>query len=333
MMTFDQLIAPMTVGEFLRDVHGRTHKLLRGAAGRFAGLLTWRDLNRILAEHRLDHPRLRLCGAGGADHDGFVHHSLRRGVLRVPRLDAAALQQRLRDGATLILNDVDELHTPIGRLALALERGFREAVHANLYAAWRDQQGFHLHWDDHDVLVVQIAGRKRWRVYGPTRPAPLTGDGPSMTPPSAPLWEGELRDGDVLYLPRGCWHEACGVGEPTVHVSFAIPSSTGVDFLEWFVGQLRDDVAARENLPRFSGREARAGLVAHLRALVVDRLDDAALDRYLAEHDAHLPARPILGLPWAATPDAAPPEDGAVRLVPPVAVIEREVAGGPSACA
>ena len=122
MMTFDQLIAPMTVGEFLRDVHGRTHKLLRGAAGRFAGLLTWRDLNRILAEHRLDHPRLRLCGAGGADHDGFVHHSLRRGVLRVPRLDAAALQQRLRDGATLILNDVDELHTPIGRLALALER-------------------------------------------------------------------------------------------------------------------------------------------------------------------------------------------------------------------
>ncbi|MGH3831563.1 MAG: JmjC domain-containing protein [Pseudonocardiaceae bacterium] len=33
--------------------------------------------------------------------------------------------------------------------------------------------GFDLHWDDHDVIVVQLAGSKMWEVRGTSRPAPL----------------------------------------------------------------------------------------------------------------------------------------------------------------
>ncbi|WSC07830.1 cupin domain-containing protein [Streptomyces scopuliridis] len=55
---------------------------------------------------------------------------------------------------------------------MELEHWLRTGVQTNLYASLTAREGFGVHWDDHDVIVIQIDGAKRWKLYGPTRTAP-----------------------------------------------------------------------------------------------------------------------------------------------------------------
>ena len=48
-------------------------------------------------------------------------------------------------------------------LALELDH----PVQINAYLTPPAEQGLDIHFDFHDVIVVQLAGRKRWRVWRP----------------------------------------------------------------------------------------------------------------------------------------------------------------------
>lgn len=79
-------------------------------------------------------------------------------------------------------------------------------------------QGFAPHFDDVDVYVLQVEGRKRWRVC-----APLPGHAlPRYS--SRDFVDAEigtcmldvvLEPGDLLYLPRGTIHQAASL--PAAH--------------------------------------------------------------------------------------------------------------------
>jgi hypothetical protein len=47
-MTFDELIAPMPKSVFLADYLDRKHVVLRGAPDRFANVLPWADIERLV---------------------------------------------------------------------------------------------------------------------------------------------------------------------------------------------------------------------------------------------------------------------------------------------
>lgn len=141
-----------------------------------AGLMTWDDPDRILTQHRLDPPRLRLSREGQTLllPDYATPVSTRRHTVW-HRLQPAGLHLLLADGASLALDGTEQLHQPLARFAEDLERAFRTDVRANVYVSWTPTEGFGVHWDDHAVLVVQLEGAKRWRLFGQTRPAPLVG--------------------------------------------------------------------------------------------------------------------------------------------------------------
>ena len=83
----------------------------------------------------------------------------------------------LKNGATLVLNVADDMSAPLKKFTGELERIFRVTVHANLYAGVGEENGFSLHWDNHDTLILQVAGRKAWTVYRPTYPYPMKEEG------------------------------------------------------------------------------------------------------------------------------------------------------------
>ncbi|NEQ84623.1 MAG: cupin, partial [Moorea sp. SIO2I5] len=58
-----------------------------------------------------------------------------------------------------------------------------------------------------------------------------------------------LTPGDVLYIPRGHWHYAVALDQPSLHLTLGIHCQTGVDFLDWLVSELRENEAWRESLP------------------------------------------------------------------------------------
>jgi len=326
-MVFDdlaQLLAPCLSEDFLTAAWGKSYRHIHGWPGKFARLLPWDELNEILMRHRLDYPRLRLMQDGRRlPTNTYLRHAASGGGggsrVSIPRLQHVALTNHLRDGATLVLDAVDELCQPIREVAETLERVFHERVQVNCYAGWRTQRGFDLHWDDHDVFILQVAGRKRWSVYGMTKPSPLRRDDHEIQKPDAeqPLWTETLEDGDLLYLPRGWWHVALPLDEPTLHLTVGVHNRTGVDLLHWLADRMSGVEAFRHDLPLLATEWERAEHLARLRRELLAEWDaHDLLELYYAEQDAKAEPRPLLNLPHSATQDALQ-DDALLRLNTP----------------
>lgn len=316
-----RLLEPCAPDEFLASAWGRDFRHVRGARGKFSRLMPWSRLNDLLAQHRLDSPRLRLTREGKpVPTSSYLRHATGgRNKTPIPRLRATDLTNQLRDGATLVLDAVEELHAPLTALAESLELIFRERVQINLYAGWRTSRGFDLHWDDHDVFILQVAGRKRWRVYGQTRPFPVANDiEPAPKPTGDALWEDTLEDGDLLYIPRGWWHVAFPLDEPTLHLTVGVHKRTGLDLLRWLSDDLRASEVFRSDLPRDAAPDEQAAHVERLRDELVSRFDSDTLIKFFREHDANAEPRPRLSLPFSATTKLSrPAPDALVRLTAP----------------
>ncbi|NKQ57835.1 cupin [Amycolatopsis sp. K13G38] len=324
--TLADLVAPVEVSQFLSDVVGGSYRRFPGKEGRFADLVPWAELDRVLRQHRLEFPRLRLARDGEPipAHEYTEMVPTRRTGL-VPRLRSGQFAEKLRAGATLVLDSVQEMFDPVAELAVRLEHELRERIQVNLYAGWGKTHGFDVHWDDHDALIVQLSGRKRWRMHGVTRPAPLQRDVELPPKPEGePVEDFLLCDGDVLYLPRGQWHDVSAIGEESLHVTIGFNRATGVDMVSWLADQLRSDEIFRTDLPRFATAGQRRAHAAALRARILELADDEVVDRFLADRDAQAPAHPRPGLPWSATSDLLPDgDDAVVRLLTPRAVLTR----------
>ena len=306
------MLSPVDTLEFLENCWGRTFRYIPGTTGKFSALMPWSVLNRILEQHRLEPPRLRLTREGKPiPARSFLSYQTnrRKSGQPIPRLLASELTQQLRAGATLVLDAVDELHLPIRDLADSLERVFGVRIQVNAYAGWRTSHGFDLHWDDHDVFILQVAGKKHWKVYGMTRRYPLARDvEPAIDPPEKPLWEGLLQQGDLLYMPRGWWHVATPLDEPTLHLTVGVSNPTGADLLAWFVDRLKRCEDVRRDLPRFDGPEEQAAYIERLREALIEELQPDLLQQYLADVNSKSQPRPHMNLPWTPAADVLPPE-------------------------
>jgi hypothetical protein len=294
------LVHPTPADTFLDEFRGRRFFHQAGAPDRFERLLSWSDLNRILDDHRLAPPRLRLARDGGpiAEELYARQQTSRRGV-QYAVLEPARLREQLRAGATLVLDSVDQLHAPVRDLAAGLERELGERVQVNLYASWLERQGFGVHWDDHDVLVLQVAGRKRWRVHGMTRQHPLHRDVAVPEPPDGePVWDGHVEAGAVIHVPRGHWHDAMAGGEPSLHLTVGLIRPTGVDLVEWIADRLRAADACRVDLDRRASPERRRAHAREIREALAAVWSDDVVAEFLEWQDERAQPRPRLSLPW-----------------------------------
>lgn len=311
-MPLAELVAPLGVAEFLAQHWNRRFRAWPGQAGRFAELIGWDDINALLMTQRLEPPRMILVRSGKTvAAERFVHMS---GSNR--RIDAGAVTAQLAQGATLVLSFVDEMVPRVGALAdrMADELGCRANV--NLYAGWRADHGFDLHWDHHDVFILQVGGRKHWRVHRPTRDHPARGE--IVPPPGAddvPVFDAILEEGAILYIPRGWWHVATPVEEPSLHLTIALTPPTGQDYLRWLIDKAAGDAAFRADWPVAGGG---AALAAHHQALQAAWQQLSAAHppaAFLAEQQQRQPARPVFTLPdFAAGKMARLAEGSRLRL-------------------
>jgi hypothetical protein len=300
-------------GDFPTGAFGRTYRIWRGVAD-FSSVLTWDDLNTVIGRGRLEPPRLRLHRDGELiPWQRYATAVTTRRSVVWQRIQPSRLHGQLHDGASLVLDAVDELHQPAEHLAQALEGVFRGRVQINVYASWTATEGFGTHWDDHDVIVVQLEGAKRWRLYGPTRINPLHRDTEAPEPPAdEPLEEVVLRAGDMLYLPRGWWHAVAATEGRSLHLTCGLQTTTGADLLGWLSDRLRTSETVRAHLPVFAPPQEQAAYLELLRKEVADALHDGSIPDFLTARDGVEPGRPMPSLPFL---DAVPARnDLQVRL-------------------
>jgi ribosomal protein L16 Arg81 hydroxylase len=313
--TLDEVLTPLTQESFFRDIWGKNYLFQKGNGSKFGKILPWNAINKILSEHRLDHPRLRLAKDGtDIPATAFLTYQQSRRNVQIPRLRATDLTNLLRDGATLVVDAIDEVHPPLRTLAENLEKTFHEYVQVNAYAGWGATKGFDLHWDDHDVFILQVEGRKAWKIHGQSRKYPLYKDkGCGFAAPDTILWEGILEQGDLLYIPRGWWHVATAMREPTLHLTFGINNPTGIDLLNWVGEALIDCEIFRKDIPRFGCTEEQETFLNEFRDILLKKFDKQLLETFTKHHEVIARQRPSLSLPYSATAEIVP-DDNSLRV-------------------
>jgi ribosomal protein L16 Arg81 hydroxylase len=294
-MTFAEAIDPIDRREFLERYLSQRWLLTIGARDRYEAVLPWALLNDTLSRMRSCGNRLRLVRDGRAIEPArYSTSDDKYGLL----LKTGPFHACLADGATLVCDAVDELFPEVRELAETAQAAVRCNVQVNLYAGWRTQKGFDLHWDAHDTLIVQVWGRKRWAVYRPTRAHPLRGDIVQAPKPSEPpVWDGVLESGSFLYMPRGWWHVATPLDEPTLHLTVAMVQPSGEQVLSWLARELQVHETFRQDVPRLASADDRARYVARMRELIDAMWSEDAVDRFGEYWGTELRTRPSIDLP------------------------------------
>ncbi len=274
MQTLTELLHPLPISEFFDKYWTEKAVLIPGANHqKFADLFSWQKLNDLLNYYPLKHPEIRLAKTGET----------------LPEItNNEQIIKQCQQGATLI---IDRLHEKIEAIAkmvalLRIEIGHRSQV--NSYCSFPGHQGFACHYDSHEVFILQISGRKHWRVFSDTFIYPLSENRSSQfsPPDTQPYIDAIINPGDLLYIPRGHWHYAIAIDEPSLHLTLGIDCQTGIDFSDWLTSQLQQHPQWRKNLPLLN-KSHRENCRQHLQNLVQNWLEilesEDLINRYLDE--------------------------------------------------
>ena len=155
----------------------------------------------------------------------------------------------------------ENVHT----LLSILESEFGCMIGANAYLTpGKVSQGFAPHYDDIEAFILQLEGRKHWKVYNPvniaeTLPRESSKDLDFKDLPD-PIMDIILEPGDLLYMPRGWVHQAVTTrdNKASLHLTVsAMQHWSWADFLEIVMPdalqsavESDSSTSLREGLPR-----------------------------------------------------------------------------------
>jgi len=153
-----ELIAPLVEGEFLRLLKERELRLVRRPGDRrFADMFDWARLRAVIEADAVQPEHLRVMWKEKPVEQAFY----RRGG----KVDPAMLAGLLDRGASVVTFGLHRYIPEIRALSRSLRAQTGERVPVLSIVTTGAGGAFALHYDEDDVLVVQIEGSKRWRVY------------------------------------------------------------------------------------------------------------------------------------------------------------------------
>lgn len=222
----------------------------------FTDLLSPDAVDELLSRRGLRTPFLRVANRGQVLPASSFTGSGGAGAEVGDQVIDDKIMQLYADGATLVLQGLHRIHPPLIDFARRLGAELNQPLQVNAYLTPPGNQGFHTHYDTHDVFVLQVDGTKRWRIHEPVLSDPLerqawggrkeevaaTADGP-------PAMDVVLAPGDALYLPRGWLHAAEAQGERSLHLTIGVRALTRFALVEEMLSMAAQDQRLRATLP------------------------------------------------------------------------------------
>jgi hypothetical protein len=215
------LLHPLAVETFLDKIWTATHyHVERNCAGYFDCLLPRPStVDELLGLFSRAPSSVRLMR--GKDRKlGLDSYQLVDGSL-----DVVCIRSDFADGYTIVLDSVERYVRAIATLSHSIEVELNFPIQVNAYITPPGSQGLIPHFDDHDVLILQIQGSKIWHLYDGADVAPheLRRDEKAVAIDDLPSpTDLCLEVGDVLYVPRGRVHAAETNLEPSIHLTVGI---------------------------------------------------------------------------------------------------------------
>ena len=207
-------------------------------------LFSWQHLNHALATNRITNDRLRLSTKDGYEQPNKQAFRKVRDAFGRPTdsLSISELHRLLALGVTGVLEAVNELFPDIAAFTEVLGAQYYARSTANAYFSFGSSSGFGVHNDDHDVIVMQIEGRKSWRFFGTKDKSTMATVDDMKQPTEENVSEIlVLNEGDVLFVPKGTWHDVVAINEPSLHLTISVVYPTVADYAQWLLSQNKYD--------------------------------------------------------------------------------------------
>lgn len=249
------LIAPFEAARFRAEYYGQRPLHIRRGGALRPDILDWTRFNRALAvtPYWTEDTLKVYFKNRAALRDSYCDPPDARGRAQV---NPAKVRALVSLGASVVANYVHRVCPEVATVVRALEQEFAARVFANVYCSFKDVQAFQTHYDLHDVFAYQAEGEKLWRVYearaeAPTAPLPPGDEAEQWLIKSRGrlLFEVNLTPGDVLYLPRGQYHDALTGAQASLHVTFGVAPPTGLALFKLLEAAAVHDREFREYLP------------------------------------------------------------------------------------
>jgi len=206
-------------------------------------LPTWDDVNALLEGGLLDYPKIRISSTDfkySRGYCGFLRYSSNPRGGRFATIIPDLLYRALDDGCTIIIDGCQDYFPTVLSLTNEIEHQFQCQSWANLYISAESATSFGCHFDDHDIISVQLFGTKRWNIYKPTYASPNRGDKSFyLNPPvSAPDLVENLSQGSSLYLPSGYWHDVHTISPHSLHMTLGLDFPRKLDIVHAITNKL-----------------------------------------------------------------------------------------------
>lgn len=266
-LTFADLLAPLAREDFTRDIQGTKPVHVAGSPDKFAFAMSWDILNGLLDQSALwtTHSLQLALDRAVVPAADYALDGVGRDGKPARMVDFERVRALVGRGASIVLNEVETLTPGMKKIAEALGRDPGGKVQANLYCSWQRRQAFAVHFDTHDVFALQIAGEKLWRVYQRhfrdpvNHPAFKRLDQTFHEAHKGPVQlEVMMRPGDLLYIPRGFYHDALAESDAAVHLSYSVVPMIGLDVISILFEYAVMDEVFRAGLPNPPSRGAAA---------------------------------------------------------------------------
>ncbi|XP_055380472.1 bifunctional lysine-specific demethylase and histidyl-hydroxylase NO66 isoform X2 [Condylostylus longicornis] len=184
----------------------------------YSKLLSFEMIDRMLIENHVEFTK----NIDVTKYENGIRETLNPEGRALP----GAVWEKYADGCSIRLLNPQTFLSSIFSINSTLQEYFHCMVGANVYLTPPNSQGFAPHYDDIEAFVIQIEGKKEWKLYNPSKDEELprfSSHNFNQDEIGKPILEETLEAGNVLYFPRGTIHQANTVpGFHSLHITLSV---------------------------------------------------------------------------------------------------------------
>lgn len=191
--------------------------------------------------------------------------------------------EKFLEGSTIALSGLHKSLSKLANLVRSLETETGHPCQTNIYLTPPNSQGFKIHYDSHDVIILQIGGKKNWKIFDdpilkwPHHEQPFEAENHES---GKLLKDFDLKTGDTLYIPRGVWHSAEATDDYSLHVTIGIMGVTWGDLIQRYV---KDQTMKNSSLREYVPFDLMNGKPESLAKALFEKSKEALGDQFVQE--------------------------------------------------
>lgn len=232
-MQFIDLIAPLSIEDFARQVKSGAYFIMQGNAQKFEKLITLEDIERRLNDGCNFNVAAEIIGSG-----------VRKSLVdeNVPwsktALQKSAMKSLLEDGHSFLMRNQSQINKNVAALIDSIEKHIQHShADVHLYVSPKGGgTGYNAHRDrPQHKLYLQVIGSTTWKIFKEAKPidekiiAVTEADEPNLLEQEA---EFVLNPGDTFYMPPAVFHKVRNQHGPRVSISIPFVIQKGLPHMD-----------------------------------------------------------------------------------------------------